>query len=169
MKKPLWALWVVLAAAASCTPGGGPTIAQRSTGSTPAGGIPQALATPGDRAPIPDSALLQPLITLGPCDETPAPRGPQSVEGLITPPGAVLTTVTTTGPVSTVHGYIPMTPVQVRVFYQQHRGLRIVSVEDESIESEVLADRGRHRIFVKAQAVCELGSIFVAVMAPRPS
>ena len=167
MNKPLWALLVVLAAVVSCTPDGGQTTAQPTPSAAAADGIPQALATPGDRAPLPASELLQPLVGLGPCKPPPQPKGPQHVEGLITPPDAVLVTVRTTGPLTNVQGYIPMTPVQMRVFYQQHRGLRIVSVEDESIESEVLADRGPNRIFMKAQAVCELGSIFVAVIAPR--
>jgi hypothetical protein len=162
--KPLWALLVALVAVVSCTPDGGAPVEQPTAA---ASALPQALATPGDRAPIPASELLQPLTGLGPCKEAPAPRGPQRVEGLIMPPDAVLVSVTTTGPFTNVQGYIPMTPVQMRVYYQQHPGLRIVSVEDESIESEVLVDRGPNRIFVKAQAVCELGSNFVAVIAPR--
>jgi hypothetical protein len=163
----MWALWIVLVAALSCTPRGDEPVTVPTAPATQSAALPKALATPGGRAPIPDKALLQPLTQLGPCKKAPAPRGPQHVDDLITPPGAVFTTIEHTGPLATVQGYIPMTPVQIRVFYQQHRGLRIESVEDESIESEVLADRGPNRMFVKAQAVCDLGSVFVAVIAPK--
>ncbi len=36
-------------------------------------------------------------------------------------------------------------------------------------QSEMLAEAGVYRLFVKAQAICELGSVFVAVISPGPT
>lgn len=85
---------------------------------------------------------------------------------MVLPDGAVVTSVAQADPLTNVEGYIAQTPVQIRVFYEQHPALRVLDAEDEVRESEVLADVGEHRLFVKAQAVCELGSVFVAIVSP---
>lgn len=59
-----------------------------------------------------------------------------------------------------------MTPVQIRVDYQRRGDVQILQVEDEIREAEVLLTADDRRVFVKAQALCEDGSIFVAVVAP---
>lgn len=125
--------------------------------------LPAALASPGDV----DPALLAPLRGLGPCDVNPNAIELGEVDGLVLPPGAVVTERTDDGPLTTVRGYVPLTPVQVRVLYQRDPDVEIVQVEDEIRESETLLDNGEHRLFVKAQAVCEQGSVFLAVVAPR--
>lgn len=133
-------------------------------------GVPVAqvtgLATPGARAAIPDERMLEPLRALGPCDRAPDGAVDRKVEGLALPDDAVVTSVADADPLTNVQGYIPQTPVQIRVFYQQHPDLEVISVEDEGFESEVLTQAGGYRTFVKAQAVCELGSAFVAVISP---
>lgn len=131
----------------------------------PAGNVPD-LATPGDRAPIPEQRMLKPLTALGPCEDVPQGEPERDVAGLVLPDDAVVTSVTDADPLTNVQGYIPMTPVQIRVFYQQHPDLTVVSVEDEGFEAEVLSEVDGYRTFVKAQAVCELGSVFVAVISP---
>lgn len=125
--------------------------------------LPAVLASPGDI----DPALLAPLHGLGPCDVHPAAIEPGEIPGLVLPPGAVVTETSDDGPLTTVRGYVPLTPVQVRVIYQRDAELEIVQVEDEIRESETLVDDGEHRLFVKAQAICEQGSVFIAVVAPR--
>ena len=150
----------------ACTPNQAPQSAASVSATAAGGPLPGSLATPGARAAIPDEALLQPLTALGKCPAAPRPRGPQTVDGLIVPGDAVLTSVAQAEPLTNVQGYIPQTPVQVRVFYQQHPDLTVLSVEDEIQESEVLTEAGGYRVFVKAKAVCELGSVFVAVIAP---
>lgn len=120
-------------------------------------------ASPGDI----DPALLEPLTALGPCDVDPNTIDDPPVEGLVLPPGAVLTEQAEDGPLTTAKGYVPMTPVQVRVWFQRHDELEVVQIEDEIRESEALLDHGDLRLFVKAQAICELGSVFLAVVAPR--
>lgn len=125
--------------------------------------LPAALASPGDI----DPALLQPLRGLGPCDVHPNEIELEPTPGLVLPPGAVVTERSDDGPLTTVRGYVPLTPVQVRVLYQRDPAVEIVQVEDEIRESETLVDSGDYRLFVKAQAVCEQGSVFLAVVAPR--
>ncbi len=88
-------------------------------------------------------------------------------DGLVVPPGTILTEQSTDGPLTTVKGYVPMTPVQVRVWYQIQPDLTIIQGEDEVREAEALLDNGEHRLFLKAQAICEEGSVFLAVVAPQ--
>ena len=114
-----------------------------------------------------DPRLLEPLTALGPCTANPDPITDAPAEGAFFPEGAVVTSQQTTGPLTSIEGYIPMTPVQIRVFYQDQDRYDVVQVEDEIRESEVLLADGNNRLFVKAQAICELGSIFVAVLAPE--
>jgi hypothetical protein len=159
-------LIVALCALLSCSSGGEP--APEASPPAVGGGLP-ALATPGDRAPIPADELLEPLTALGPCTQEPKETVDAEVEGLVLPESAVLTSVAEADPLTNVQGYIPQTPVQIRVFYQQHPSLTVLSVEDEIRESEVLTEAGEYRTFVKAQAICELGSIFVAIVSPAPA
>ena len=88
------------------------------------------------------------------------------MQGLVLPPEAVVVRVTPADPLTNVQGYVEMTPVQLRAFYQRHPAVTVVSVEDEGFEAEVLFEADDRRVFVKAQAVCELGSLFVAVSSP---
>ena len=115
---------------------------------------------------MPDQERQQPLTGLGPCDEAPQGQADREVDGLTLPDGAVITSVADADPLTNVQGYIPQTPVQIRVFYQQHPDLKVISVEDEGFEAEVLTEADGYRTFVKAQAVCELGSVFVAIVSP---
>lgn len=157
--------------ACACSSGGKaqPAASAGASDSGAAGGaLPSALATPGAQAPLPNEERQKPLTGLGPCNQVPAAAEHDRVDGLVLPEGAVVTRVTPVDPLTNVQGYVPMTPVQVRAFYQTQQDLTIVSVEDEVHESEVLADVGENRLFVKSQAVCELGSIFVAIVAPAP-
>lgn len=125
--------------------------------------LPAILQSPGAT----DPELLAPLRGLGPCDIDPNAIDLEPVDGLVLPPDAVVTERSDDGPLTTVRGYVPFTPVQVRVLYQRDPDLEIVQVEDEIRESETLLDSGPYRLFVKAQAVCEQGSVFIAVLAPR--
>lgn len=129
-------------------------------------------APPGAAAPTPtviSAELLQPLTALGPCTPPEATADPAAadVPGLVLPGGAIAAQVLPQAPVTNVQGYIPLTPIQVRVFYLEHAGVEVVVSEDERWESESLVSDGTHRLFVKAQAVCEQGSLFVAVVAPE--
>lgn len=152
----------------SCTPGGGgqPNRVPTPSTATAATVLPSTLATPGDAAPVPNEERQQPLAGLGPCDDPPASGGEDPVEGFVLPDGATVTQVTPAEPLTNVQGYLEMTPVQMRVFYQQHPELKIISVEDEVFEAEVLYEAEGRRVFMKSQAVCELGSVFVAVVSP---
>ena len=85
---------------------------------------------------------------------------------LTLPPGVALTSARDEAPLTYVDGYVPMTPIQVRVFYERS-DLTVILSEDEVYESELLVTDGVHRTFIKTLARCELGSDFVAVVAPE--
>lgn len=115
-----------------------------------------------------DPALLEPLAALGPCTIEPNTIEPGPITGLLLPDEAVITEVSDDGPLTTVKGYVRMTPVQMRVWYQlRTEELEILQVEDEVRESEVLVATGDNRLFVKTQALCEQGSVVLAVVAPE--
>jgi len=139
-------------------------LAQGCTSTGGAGAAP-TVSPPRSPGEI-DPALLQPLTALGPCQPAPPAVEGGPVEGLVMPDGAVLTSIEGTGPITQVQGYIPMTPVQIRVDYQRRGDVQILQVEDEIREAEVLLTADDRRVFVKAQALCEEGSLFVAVVAP---
>ena len=126
-------------------------------------------ATPGATPTDIDPALLEPLTALGPCTAEPNVLDEPPAEGALLPPDAVLTSQAKDGPLTTLKGYVPMTPVQIRVFYQRQETHEVLQVEDEIRESEVLLADGNNRLFVKSQAICELGSVFLAVLAPESS
>ena len=110
--------------------------------------------------------LLQPLTGLGPCSTPEATSVPQAadVAGLLLPDGAIAASVLVQEPLTNVQGYMTLTPIQVRAFYLDHDAVEVIVSEDEVWESETLVSDGEHRLFVKAQAVCEQGSLFVAVV-----
>ncbi|HEX9765596.1 MAG TPA: hypothetical protein VGA36_02460, partial [Nitriliruptorales bacterium] len=57
---------------------------------------------------------------------------------------------------------------QLRVWYQHLSDLEIIQAEDEVFESEILVRTGGgQRVYVKAQAICESASVFVAIAAPE--
>ena len=151
----------------SCTPGGGPAPSP-SASATGVSGVPPAgaLATPGADAPIPGPDRLKPLTALGPCDSSPKAADAEQPQGLVLPEEAVMIQVTPADPLTNVQGYVAMTPVQVRAFYQRHPDVTVISVEDEGFEAEILFEADARRVFIKAQAVCDLGSLFVAVVSP---
>lgn len=133
----------------------------------PPAAAPTAAPAPTATATDIDPALLQPLTGLGPCTAEPNVLDEEPAEGILLPDEAVLTSQTVDGPLITIKGYIPMTPVQIRVFYQRQETYEVLQIEDEIRESEVLLADGNNRLFVKAQAICELGSVVLAVLAPE--
>lgn len=112
---------------------------------------------------VPD--LSGPLDALPECGPAPEPADVTPPEGLALPEDAVLTGVSTQGPVSQVTAYLPMTPVQTRLYYEGRDDLEQIQLEDEVFEAEVLVSDGSHRTFVKARAVCSQGSEAIAVVA----
>ncbi|HEV3475266.1 MAG TPA: hypothetical protein VG602_07870 [Actinomycetota bacterium] len=104
-----------------------------------------------------------PLENLPPCDLP--DRGRKPIEGLIVPEGAVIKRVVTRGPTQNVRGFIPLTPVQIRRYYEERSDLEILAIEDEIYEAEALVSAAGFRTFIKAEAVCDRGSRFIAVVA----
>jgi hypothetical protein len=131
-------------------------------------GAPQSAAPtqPAELGSV-DPVLLEPLEHLPPCTSPPPAAETEPIEGLLLPDGAVVTSVTAADPLTTIEGYAPLTPIQLRVYYQRLDGVEVLKAEDEVWESETLITDGKHRLFVKAQAACSEGSILVAVVAPE--
>lgn len=163
----LLALLLLVLGAAGCGGAGDPTAAPlRGPGgrvtATAASG-----ASPGSTATLPQDEG-GPLLALPECQ--PAPEGIDAdVPGLLLPEGAVVTEVKEQGPLMVVRGYIDQTPIQVRKFYGEYRGLELFEIEDEIFEAEVLFGRGAHRSYVKAQAQCQQGSGLIVFVGPSGS
>ena len=123
-------------------------------------------APPGATAAAPTASVADgPLPGFPPCTEAPASNVPVP-EGMTLPPGASLATSRDEPPLTYVDGFVPMTPVQVRLWYEES-GLTVILGEDEGLESEMLVSDGTHRTFIKTLARCDRGSDFVAVVAPE--
>lgn len=103
------------------------------------------------------------------CGEPPPKAKGARPEGLELPPGSVVQLVEPGDPLVTVHGYVELTPVLVRRYYEARGGLIVYNIEDEGFESEVLVGNGDKRTYVKALAVCETGSTLLAVVGPEGS
>ena len=98
-----------------------------------------------------------------------------TVRGLLLPEGTEVYTVRRQGPITTVQGFVMMTPIEIREFYESKPNIQILVGEDEIVESELLFSNGKVRNFVKARAACRDGSDIVTVIAreltalPAPS
>lgn len=104
------------------------------------------------------------LAGLAPCEPQPPPPSLPAVPGLRLPRGARVYSISRAGPLTQAEGVVDLTPVQVRTHYQERDDLKVLSVEDETFESEVLVTDGRHRMFVKTQVLCASGSNFMATV-----
>jgi hypothetical protein len=126
------------------------------------GGQPVA----GSTAPV-DPLLTEAFNALPACGPTPAPAPDTDAPGLHLPDEAIVTQIRDNGPLTQVTGYVALTPIEVRLYYEQATDVEVIQVEDEGYESEVLVTDGQHRLFVKAQALCSRGSNFAGVIAPE--
>jgi len=89
------------------------------------------------------------------------------VQGLHLPDESVVTSTRDTGPLTQVQGFVGLTPIQFRIYYQERDDLEVLHVEDEGFEAEILVSDGENRMFAKAQAFCSRGSNMVAIVAPE--
>lgn len=128
------------------------------------GGTPTATPT-GDAQPTAyDSLLLEPMNALPSCAPPPEPGDVGEVEGLAVPEGTVLLQRNDTERLIRVVGYVPLTPVQSLVAYEQ-LPVDVILREHEQFESELVYETDTHRAFVKTQVQCATGSNLVAVVA----
>lgn len=158
----------LLAAACSTgTPGAVPS--PREAQPTDAQGFTGPSSFSADTLGEVDPELLEPLRMLPECpDPPPESDDHEDVPGLVLPADAVVTHHDEAGELTNLQGWMPMTPIQIRVHYQfEQDELEAIQMEDEVRESESLLGDGEHRLFVKAQAACDEGSVFVAVLAPE--
>ncbi len=124
----------------------------------------------GTGEPFLSAADGGPVSALPPCEAPPLPEGsvePDLLRGVELPPGSVITKAKRKKPVTNFGGYLAMTPVQARQYYQGRGDLEILLIEDEITESEMLVSNGGHRTFAKFRSVCDRGSSLVGVVAPE--
>lgn len=114
-----------------------------------------------------DIDSTEPLSALPACEAPPPPSDDEPVEGLIVPDGTVVTNVTPQGPLVSVQGYIPLTPIQIRFHYGDRDDVELLVLEDEVYEAEVLLASGAHRMYMKANARCDQGSTMQVIVAPE--
>lgn len=107
-----------------------------------------------------------PLGALPACQQAPSDSG-REVQGIELPQGAIIDEVTVEAPLTTVRGYAPRTPVQIRRDFAERDDLEVFFIEDEVYESEAMVGNGTHRTYVKATAVCDRGSRLLMVVAPE--
>ena len=117
------------------------------------------------RRPRIDLEDAGPLEALQPCAAAPAER--TRVRGIVLPPQAVVVSAHTRGRLTRARGYVPLTPIAFRKYYERLRDVKVFLIEDEVYEAEVFLARGRFATFVKATAVCRDGSRFIAFVAPE--
>jgi hypothetical protein len=111
--------------------------------------------------------LNGPLPGYPPCEEFVPDKRIRTPEGAILPRSALVTRTRPRGPTLRMSGYVPMRPIELRRYYEARADLEVLTIEDEIIEAEALLSDGEFRTFVKAQAVCDEGSTFLAVVAPE--
>ena len=90
------------------------------------------------------------------------------IPGLVLPEDAVVTSTTRTGPITDVSAYVPLTPLDVRAFYEGevHDDVEILQLEDEVFETEVLLADGSLRSYLIARTACREGSAITGFIAP---
>ena len=147
------AAWAVLLGAVSGCSGDPGT----GGGETPGG--PAATST------LP-AAKGGPLTDLPACS-APPPATDEEAADIVLPEETVVTDVEDLGELVTVRGYVPLTPIQVRRFYATAPGLQLYADEDEVYEAEVLFGLDESRVYVRAQAHCQQGSMLSVFVGPE--
>ena len=109
------------------------------------------------------------LANLPSCDRVPLDEGTEvttEVTGLVLPSGARVTSAVQQGALTTVEATVRLTPLDVRAHYQSRNDIDLLSVEDETFESEVLVRAQERRMYLRATALCADGTALTAVVGP---
>ncbi len=131
----------------------------------------------GETAAVPAVTSTQPPAKGGPLTDLPECSAPpeaaedavveDAAGDLVLPEDTVVTGVEDLGELVSVRGYVALTPIQVRKSYAAAPGLELYALEDEVYEAEVLYGAGDSRVFVKAQAQCQVGSLLSVFVGPE--
>lgn len=113
-----------------------------------------------------DDRPTGPLPDFPACEDPPTPTDAVAPNDLVLPEGSILTEVTDLDPITSVSGYVPLTPSQFRRTYQRREDVILIAVEDDTFDVEVTFSAGDLRVYVQALAVCDRGSRFAAVISP---
>lgn len=104
-----------------------------------------------------------------PCPAPPTPIAYEPVEGLVIPPGTVVTDVQEVGPITSVTGFVELTPIDIRDLYADDPAVELLYVEDEGYEAEILVEREGTRTFIKATIRCRTGSAVAGIVSTDPA
>ncbi|MGH3736917.1 MAG: hypothetical protein ACRDT6_15100 [Micromonosporaceae bacterium] len=162
MRTPRLLVLVLTAVAlAGCGPSGPPSATTSPSRATPAGS-----AAPDER----QGAPLRAFPTCGPAPTAGPATARDAVKGLVLPPGTVITGSTAQGKTLNISGYVALTPVRIRQFYEKRTELKFFTIEDEVFEAEVFFQQpDGKRAYVKAKPACRTASRLVIVIAPGAS
>jgi hypothetical protein len=127
---------------------------------------------PEATAPVPSPTSTLPAAKGGPLTDLPeCSAPPEPAEGaeaeVVLPDDTVVTGVEDLGELLSVRGYVALTPIQVREFYEAAPELQVYVAEDEVYEAEVLFGADDNRVYVKAQAQCRQGSLLSLFEGPE--
>lgn len=125
---------------------------------------PSATPTGGAQPTAYDRLLLEPMNALPSCGPAPQAGDVDEVEGLVTPAGTVLQQRNDTERLVQVVGWVPLTPVQVLVAYEELPA-EVILREHDKFVSELVYETDTHRALVTTQVQCATGSNLVAVIA----
>ena len=100
---------------------------------------------------------------LGVCPTQPSPPPLEAIPGLHLPPESMIFTRSELGPLTQVEGFVDLTPIEVRDYYES-ADLEVIQIEDEGFETEALLSDGDHRMYVKARVLCRTGSNITATV-----
>lgn len=153
-----------LAGGTACS-GGDPAAAPRQTAS---GATSSAEATVGaTTGAVADADALYEQFSA--CPPPPTSLDHEPVEGLIIPPGTVVTDVQEVGPITSVTGFVLMTPLEIRDLYARDEDVELLYLEDEGFEAEILVEEGGIRTFIKATIRCRSGSAVASIVSSDPA
>ncbi|MGH3715071.1 MAG: hypothetical protein ACRDT4_16645, partial [Micromonosporaceae bacterium] len=150
---------------AGCGPTGDPRV-NGSASPSPAPSRNPSAAAPDER----QGAPLRAFPTCGPAPTAGPASARDAVKGLVLPPGTVVTGSTRQGKTLNISGYVALTPVRIRQFYEKRTELTFYTIEDEVFEAEIFFGQpdGR-RAYVKAKPACRTASRLVIVIASAAS
>lgn len=118
----------------------------------------------GDPPPRPADVPID-YSALGPCVDQ-GQGIEHDVAGVVLPPRTLTFAVQETPPLVQLTGYVELTPIEFRDFYEGRSDVHVLHIEDEGFEAEVLIGDDDRRMYARAQVICEHGSNVTVTVGP---
>lgn len=157
------ALVTLAGAVTGCAGGDAPPSARPSASAPVARPSASVSAAPDER----HGAPLRAFPTCGPAPAEGPAAARKAVDGLLLPPKTVITGSKKQGKTLNISGYVALTPVRIRQFYEKRTELTFFRIEDEVFEAEVFFQQpDGKRAYVKAKPACRTASQLTIIIAP---